>query len=302
MRKGAGISALSRQAASTSSYATLSSSITATQLAQLTSSLATFREQLLLFASKHRGDIRKDPAFRHQFQKMCSAIGVDPLAGGGGGGMGKGGIGGVVGRGGGGWWTELLGLGEWTYELAVQVVDVCVSTRERNGGVIEMGELIDRVERLRSGPVGSSTTTSRSGDRIEESSTSITRNVDRITPDDIHHALTLLRPLHAGYTTHTIGGTTFIRSVPRELDMDQSLLLVLAKDSGGRLREEWVREKTGWSGVRTRTALDDCVMREGLGWVDEQAGGVEKEVWIVAAIEFRDRWEDNAGSAACENA
>lgn len=104
-----------------------------------------------------------------------------------------------------------------------------------------------------------------------------------ITPDDIVRALDLLRPLKAGYSTHTVGGATFVRSVPRALDTNQSMLLVLASESGGHLTETGVREKTGWAALRARTALDDCVMREGLGWVDEDGS-----VWVVAAIEFED--------------
>lgn len=255
MRKGAGISALSRHSQTTTSYSTLSSSITATQLTNLESSLSAFKDHLLLFAREHRQDIRKDPAFRHQFQKMCAAIGVDPLAGGGGHGSSRGGK---------GWWTEVLGLGEWQYELAVQVVDICISTKEGNGGMISMPELIRRVERL------------RTGGRSE--------SVTEVTENDILRSLDLLKPLAAGYTTRSIAGTTFVRSVPRELDTDQSLLLVLASDVGGRLTERGLMEMAGWSDVRARTVLDDCVMREGLGWVDEQ--GEEKSIWVMPAVDF----------------
>ncbi|WOO80555.1 Vacuolar-sorting protein SNF8 [Vanrija pseudolonga] len=248
MRKGAGISGLTRHTAATSSYNALSTALTAQQVGHLETSLASFRDALVTFAAQHRADIRKDPALRHQFQKMCAAIGVDPLAG-------------SSGRG--AWWSEQLGLGEWSCELALQVVDVCVSTRERNGGIIEMSELIARVERMRGGAAA-----------------------DKITEDDIRRAVDLLAPLHAGYTLHSAGGTTFVRSVPRELDTDQSMLLVLASDTGGALTEADVRERTGWPQVRARTALDDCVMREGLGWVDEQAS--QRTVYLIAAVDFAD--------------
>jgi hypothetical protein len=72
---------------------------------------------------------------------MCSSIGVDPLAG-----PRKG-----------GWWAELLGLGDWHYELGVQIVDVCVSTRDRNGGLIAMSEVIRLVSKLRGMSGGSIT-------------------------------------------------------------------------------------------------------------------------------------------------
>ncbi|EPQ51711.1 hypothetical protein GLOTRDRAFT_95993 [Gloeophyllum trabeum ATCC 11539] len=64
---------------------------------------------------------------------MCTSIGVNPLAG--------------PRRG--GWWAELTGIDDWQHELGVQIVD-CVSTRERNGGLIDLAELIRLVSRLSS--------------------------------------------------------------------------------------------------------------------------------------------------------
>jgi len=39
-----------------------------------------FRSNLEEFAGQHREEIRRNPQFRSQFQEMCAAIGVDPLA------------------------------------------------------------------------------------------------------------------------------------------------------------------------------------------------------------------------------
>jgi len=39
-----------------------------------------FRSNLEEFAGQHREEIRRNPQFRSQFQAMCAAIGVDPLA------------------------------------------------------------------------------------------------------------------------------------------------------------------------------------------------------------------------------
>lgn len=46
-----------------------------------------------------QSDIRKNPAFRSQFHEMCAKVGVDPLA------SNK------------GFWAELLGIGDFYYEL-----------------------------------------------------------------------------------------------------------------------------------------------------------------------------------------
>lgn len=260
MRKGAGISGLSRHTATTSSYATLSSSISASQVTSLEASLASFREALLTFSRQHRDDIRADPAFRHQFTKMCSVLGVDPLSGP------------ATGKAGGGFWGG-LGLGEWSYELCVQVVDVCVSTRPGNGGMIEMKDLIKRVGKMRSGKgnAGASTGSGAGGAEVA------------ISREDVTRAIGLLSPL-AGYSVVAIGGIEFVRSVPRELDTDQSSLLVIAATTGGRLTELVIRHNLGWNDVRARQALDDSVMREGLGWVDEQ--DTERSVWLMPAVDF----------------
>ena len=127
------MAAFERQQQSQRSFAELSNELSQAHVQHLHAQLEQFRAALVRFATTHRDNIRKDPAFRHEFQKMCASIGVDPLAG-----PRKG-----------GWWAEVLNLGDWQYELGVQIVDVCVSTRERNGGLIEMGDLVRLVSKLR---------------------------------------------------------------------------------------------------------------------------------------------------------
>ena len=73
------------------------------------------------FAHRHRDEIKKNSQFRRHFQEMCASVGVDPLAceldpfhlyywl--------------AAGK---GFWAEKLGVGDFYYELAVQIVEVCV--------------------------------------------------------------------------------------------------------------------------------------------------------------------------------
>ena len=56
---------------------------------------------------RRRADITRDPAFRAQFHAMCAAAGVDPLA------SNK------------GFWAEMLGFGDFYYELGVQIGARC---------------------------------------------------------------------------------------------------------------------------------------------------------------------------------
>jgi ESCRT-II complex subunit VPS22 len=250
MRRGAGISALSRHTTSTAHYASLSNTISSQQLTDLSSQLDSFRTALLAFSKAHSGDIKKDPALRHQFQKMCAAIGVDPLVGSGG-------------KGRAGFWGDMLGMSDWTYELAVQLVDICVSTRDRNGGMIELSDLLRRLHQLRHEPEGT------------------------ISPEDVSRAIKLLKPLGAGYELLPLPSQTYIRSVPSELSTDQASLLAYAGEHSGRLNERNVIHDLGWGEVRTRSAFDTMCKRDGLAWIDEQAdGGVE--IWVPSTMSWNE--------------
>lgn len=80
----------------------------------MTKQMEVFRSKLEEFAMNHRSDIRKNAQFRRQFQEMCASIGVDPLS------SGK------------GFWSE-LGMGDFYYELGVQVVEVCLAANHSTG-------------------------------------------------------------------------------------------------------------------------------------------------------------------------
>jgi ESCRT-II complex subunit VPS22 len=246
---GAGLAAFERHEQSKRSFAQLSTHISQTQVENLTAQLNQFRTALSHFAATHRDSIRGDPAFRHAFQQMCSSIGVDPLAG-----PRKG-----------GWWAEMLGMGDWQYELGVQIVDVCVSTRERNGGLIEMGELIRLVSKLRGVSEGA------------------------VTEDDVMRSIKTLQPLGAGYQVMDVGeGRKMVRSVVKELDEDQTVVLAIAHEEGGRIVADTLVERRGWTRERACAALDNMLLRDGLCWLDEQDERCGRAYWVPSAM----RWDE----------
>ena len=69
--------------------------------------------------------------YAQYFNEMCQKIGVDPLA---------------SKR---GFWAQLLGVGDFYYELGVQIVEVCLRTRSSNGGLIDIDELRQKLIKLR---------------------------------------------------------------------------------------------------------------------------------------------------------
>ena len=49
-----------------------------------------------------------------------------------------------------GFWAEMLGVGDFYYELSVQITEICLATRGTNGGLIALQELVDRLRAKRS--------------------------------------------------------------------------------------------------------------------------------------------------------
>ncbi|XP_060972241.1 vacuolar protein sorting-associated protein 22 homolog 1 isoform X2 [Cannabis sativa] len=131
MRRRPGIGGLQTAAAARDQYRVLGENVARIRTDLMKEQLATFRSQLEDFARKHKNDIRKNPAFRSQFHEMCTKVGVDPLA------SNK------------GFWAELLGIGDFYYELGVQIVDICLATRPHNGGLINLQELCNLLRRRR---------------------------------------------------------------------------------------------------------------------------------------------------------
>jgi ESCRT-II complex subunit VPS22 len=143
--KGVGLAAFDRSRLTSAHYATHGSALRSSNASALETQLSVFRSLLQQFAQTHGKEIRSDPAFRAQFARMCAAIGVDPLAGSGGGaGAGAGGSAGGIGS---SVWAQLLGrsVNDFYFELAVRVVEVCGETRGENGGLIEVRKVRERI-------------------------------------------------------------------------------------------------------------------------------------------------------------
>lgn len=105
--------------------------LTAESARQMTTQLTTFKQNLEQFAIRHKKEIQRDPAFRAKFHVMCASIGVDPLTS-------RKGV-----------WADLLGVGDFYYELAVRIIKVCVETRPMNGGIISLRELLLELQKQR---------------------------------------------------------------------------------------------------------------------------------------------------------
>uniref|UniRef100_A0A7N0UV50 Vacuolar protein sorting-associated protein n=1 Tax=Kalanchoe fedtschenkoi TaxID=63787 RepID=A0A7N0UV50_KALFE len=172
-----------------------------------------------------QNDIRKNPAFRSQFHEMCAKVGVDPLA------SNK------------GFWAELLGIGDFYYELGVQIVDICLATRPHNGGLISLQELCRLLCQRRKSAR------------------------EAVSEDDCLRAISKLKVLGSGFEVISVGKRKLVRSVPTELNKDHNEILELAQAQGFVTVEE-VEKRLSWPSGRVVDALD-TLLDEGLAMIDK---------------------------------
>ncbi|KAJ1927721.1 ESCRT II complex subunit Dot2 [Tieghemiomyces parasiticus] len=143
-----------------------------------------------------------------------------------------------------GFWADLLGFGDFYYELGIQVIEACISTRHANGGLITMEDLCKHVEAMRG------------------------RNAQEINEDDIIQAIRCLVPLGSGFQVTEIGTKKLVRSIPREFNTDQAQVLSLAQDASY-VTVDVIADKAGWTGERITSVLE-MMLRDGLCWIDTQ--------------------------------
>ncbi|KAI0127807.1 EAP30/Vps36 family protein [Xylariales sp. AK1849] len=242
---GVGLAAFDRSRITSAQFASRGSSLRTTNAAALETQLSVFRSLLQQFATTHAKDIRSNPSFRAQFARMCAAIGVDPLASSSGSSASAGGVSSI--------WAQLLGrsVNDFYFELAVRVVEMCGATRGENGGLIGVKELREKVMR----------------GRME--------GAPEISEDDVLRAVGTLKPLGSSYSIIKVGNKSYIRSVPKELNTDQSAVLE-AVQVLGYVSVSMLMINLKWTRARSQTVVED-LLGEGMLWVDKQ--GEEWEYW-----------------------
>jgi ESCRT-II complex subunit VPS22 len=182
-------------------------------------SLKSFKDRLIDFSRSHQKEILQKPEFRFQFHEMCKQVGIDPISS-----------------------SKNVfsdfGVGRFYYELSIQVVDICYSTRSQNGGIIQITELKRLLELMR-------------------------HNKDVITINDIMKAIEKLKILNSGYSVYKVGKQILVQSVPTAFNEDNKLLMALAQDLNGHFGKNDIIRKYNWDEDRIKTALDD-MLKEGI--------------------------------------
>ncbi|KAL0688609.1 hypothetical protein Bca4012_088286 [Brassica carinata] len=160
---------------------------------------------------------------------MCAKVGVDPLA------SNK------------GFWAELLGIGDFYYELGSKHWSL-------NGGSISLQELSSHLRQRRK------------------------KDREAVTEDDCLRAISKLKVLGSGFEVITIGKKKLVRSVPTELNKDHNQILELAQGQGF-VTVEQVRRRLSWTSGRVIDALE-TLLEEGLAMIDNGIKDGKCQYWF----------------------
>ena len=265
--RGVGLSAFQHRSNLSTSYATHGAALRQTHLDALAAQLAAFKALLQSTARQHRAAIARDPAFRAEFARMCSVIGVDPLALAADGKDVDGGAGGKEANRKG----KREGSAQFDMLVGVSVVEVCRERRDENGGLLGVQECRDLV-RKRAGLEERQVEVLEyvADDQMLHSSLKLTCQNCR---EDIVRAVEMLEPLKGGFSIVMIGNKRVIRSVPKELSKDQSVVLEELQSSPY-VTVALVQAKTGWDEARAVTVLEDLVSNS-MVWICHEETGIQ---------------------------
>lgn len=185
---------------------------------------------------KHNDQLNKDPEFRQYFNELCSKIGVDPL---------------VSSK---GFWGQLLGVGDFYYELGVQIVEICMQTRLINGGLMDIDDTLTAL-RLKRGKQGK-----------------------EVSKDDIERAVKQLQSLGSGFQIVRMGARKMLQSVPYQLSQDHTAVIELAQGKSFVTSAQLI-EELHWSIPRCDLVLGQ-LLEEGMAWIDVDPETQQKSYWF----------------------
>ena len=230
MRRGIGVAAVRKRKDEQQQFAKLGKDVESVKLGVVQSLLTDFRNQLQQFAAKHRQRINSDPEFRKSFHQMCMTTGVDPLA------SSK------------GIFADVLGIGQFYFELGVAVVEICLKTRSKNGGIISVTEVLHHLETSHASTIRQS-----------------------VSSGDILRAVEKLSVLGSGYRMINLQGISMILSVPLELNRDHEDIIATAQASNGYVTEAMMQKTYGWTTDRFQRAIYQ-LLQDGIVWLDDWCG------------------------------
>ncbi|KAJ1436123.1 EAP30 subunit of ELL complex-like protein [Ochromonadaceae sp. CCMP2298] len=245
MRRKIGVSVVKKRQEESQQYTKVGKTLEENKLSFVKEVLSSFKTSLADFASKHKDRINSDPEFRQQFHAMCVGAGVDPLA------SGK------------GFWADILGVGDFYFELGVKIIQISVQTRAENGGIISVEEVLRRVRNAGQHGQGQAGQKGQKGSQMTQ-----------VSQEDLTRAVEKLAVLGGGFKLIKTGGGGMggmIISVPVEISTDHEYVLSAASDEEGCVTQQLMAMMHGWTQERFDRIMD-TLLQEGIVWIDDHNG------------------------------
>lgn len=221
-------------------YSNLGRLISERQSSELSTQLSVFQSALVNFANEHGDEIKQNEEFRKKFTQMCLLADIDVL--------------------------ELLiitskknskaSAENINIGLAVKIVELCQETRDLNGGLISLKELLQLL---------------KSKDNV---------NID-VKEADIHKALSVLNTLGKGYEIMNINNKLWLKfssATNSSISNDQKRIYEMCEFMGGYVTYNLLKDNYGWDRVRCKSVIEEMIMN-GFLWVDSQGPGGESLFW-----------------------
>jgi len=148
----------------------------------------------------------------------------------------------------------VLGVGDFYYEVAVQVVEICLRTRASNGGLIYVREMRDRLQAIRKQKLSEYATCHTMMHCEALRGASWLTLALRAFRDDIERAVQTMQVLGSGFKILLVGHEKIIQSVPLELTTDHTTVIDIGQTTGW-VNASLLSQKLGWADARILSIL-----------------------------------------------
>lgn len=145
------------------------------------------------------------------------------------------------------YWSDLLGVGDFYFDLGVVIIEATLNLKNRTGGLTSLEELKQYLK----------------------ANTAIGKK-NAISDDDIARAVEKLAILGNGFKIVLIKEAKYLLTVPMELNTDHDDVFSIAEE-GGFVSAELMVRRLGWTAVRFEVIINK-LLREGIVWIDSKDG------------------------------
>lgn len=151
-----------------------------------------------------------------------------------------------------GFWADLLGVGDFYYELSILIVQICIQTRSSNGGLISIPVLHKKVKSLKHSK----------------------RNVAAVSVEDVYRSIEKLTVLGSGYKIIKFDGKDgYLLSVPTEFNKDHEELMSVAQLEGY-VSSDNIMTRLHWRLERFQVTINN-LLKDGIVWIDQYSGKID---------------------------